>query len=93
MEHLELQIIREEESENEELEVLNSHKENKTKIRLRRKIKTPLSIITIWNLNKKRKINSETGKIYAPHEVKKKKRKLVFNLPNLPTKAWIKDYQ
>ena len=44
MEHLELQIIREEESEIEELEVLNSHKENKTKIRLRRKIKTPLSL-------------------------------------------------
>ena len=63
MEHLELQIICKKGSEIEELEVLNSHKENKTKLRARRKIKTPLSIKTSWDLNKKRKINSETGKI------------------------------
>ena len=91
MEHLESQIICEEELEVKEIEVLSSQEENNVKIRARRRFKTPLRIITSKNLNSKRKINRETGKIHLPNKIKKKK--VFLNLQKVPTKEWIKDYR
>ena len=91
MKHLESQIICEEDLEVKEIKVLSSKEENNVRIRIRRRFKNPLTIITSKNLNSKRKINSETGRIQVPN--KKKKKKVFLNLQKVPTKERIKDYR
>ena len=91
MEHLESQIIREEDLEAKEIKISSPKEENDVKIRIKRRFKNPLTIITSKNLNSKRKINSETGRIQVPN--KKKKKKVFLNLQKVQTTEWIKDYQ
>ena len=90
MEHLESQIICEEDLEAKEIIISNPKEENDVKIRIKRRFKNPLTIITRKNLNSKRKISSETGKIQVPNKIKKKE--VFLNLQKVPTKEWIKDY-
>ena len=87
MEHLESQIICEKELEVKEIETSSPHEENNVKMRIRRRFKNPLTIITSKNLNSKRKINSETGRIQVPYKIKKKK--VFLNLQKVPTTEWI----
>ena len=88
--NLESQIFCEEDLEVKEIEISSSKEENDVKIRIKRRFKNPLTIITSKNLNSKRKMNSETGKIQVPNKIKKKK--VFLNLQKVPTKEWIKDY-